>query len=211
MKEIQDINFGVKTWYLKPTFLIKIGTALMSLSLVLYILIITNRFADVLWKQVIGRSHIIQCMFMTFTVIGVAVAFLFYFYKIFGENSLLCFFVSISLGVIYVIEFIVFCGMFASHSKWNEYTDQVINHVSNTTDAASTWFLEKYNAKTSDSSALSKIVQDYCYSRTVGVKTALLLMSMIWVILYVLLLFVVLFEAKPNQGKTRDLRPGVEI
>lgn len=208
--EIQDINFGVKTWYLKPTFIVKIGTALMSLGLVLYILIITNRFADILWKQVIGRSHILQCMFMTFTVIGVAITFLFYFYKIFGDNSLLCFFGSVALGVIYVIEFIVFCGMFASHAKWKDYTTQIADHVSNVTDAATKWFLDKYRVKKDDSTALLKLVEDYCYSRTVGIKSVLLFMSMIWVIFYVLLLFVVLFEAKPEPAQ-KNLRPGVEI
>ena len=210
--QITDLNFGIKKWYLRPPVIVKIATALMTLILLIYMFVMGGKFSDVLWKSLFGKSHIIFVLFMAATMIAVALTFLFYFYKIFPERAMVCFFASIGCAAVFVLEYFVFCVGYISQSKCDDYAKEILNHVGNVTDAATEWFMKEYQVS-KESETLGDVVTKYARSRTVDVKGTLSGIAMVWIVLYVVLIFVVLFESKTESGNSqsvRDLTPGVE-
>ena len=210
--QIADLNFGIRKWYLRPPVIVKFSSALMTLVLLVYMFVMGGRFSDVLWKTVVGRSHVVFVLFMVITMISVALTFLFYFYKIFVDRAMICFFLSIALAAVFVVEYLAFCIGYVSQAKCEKYAELVIGHLKSAADAASSWFFENYHV-TAESDGLGDAVMKYARSRTVDLKSGLSGIAMVWIVLYVVLVFVVLFESKTdgtNQSGVRDLRPDVE-
>ena len=208
--KIEDLNFGVRTWYLKPTVIVKLLTALMTFVLLVYLFVMAGRFSDVLWKAVIGKSHLFLILFMVIAMITVGLSFLFSFYKIFPDHTSICLFVSIGAGAVYVLEYVILCIGYISEGRCDAYTRTIAEHIKGSTaDEATLWFLAKYKL-TQDSELIPEKVKEYVEARTVGAKGLLSAFSMIWIVLYVMLIFVFLFESKPEQARPQDLKPDVE-
>jgi hypothetical protein len=197
MQQLQDLNFGITRWFLRPPFLVKIGSAIISFILLIYIFVVTSRFADSIWKDAIGRGHVIICALMALTMICQCLMLLFYFYKTFSQVSNHFFFASLAFGTLYLV--IVFCACFVSTSKSNSYTATITSFLFNRTDAASAQtFIRQYSVDLHNEDGVANIVRQYVNKRTVSVKTGISIVSMLWLGIIALLYFVVLFEAKPD-------------
>jgi small-conductance mechanosensitive channel len=201
MRHLQDLNFGITRWFLRPPFLVKIGSALISFILLIYIFVATSRFADSIWKDAIGRGHVILCALMALAMICQCLALLFYFYKTFSQASSLFFFASLAFGALYLLLVIIFCAGFVSASKSESYTETITNFLFNHTDAASAQtFIRQYSVDLQNKDGVAAIVRRYVDKRTVSVKTGISIVSMFWLVIIALLYFIVLFEAKPDAA-----------
>lgn len=188
--------------FLRPASVVKMMVALMTFILLVYMFVTAGKYADVMWKTVIGRSHVLMVAVMAFTMISVALAFLFYFYKIFIDYSFLCFFISIGCAAVYMVEYIAFCALFVSDGNRESYSAMITAHVESTRDDATEWFRKKYGIE--GDTGIEQFVADYCSARTGSVKVGLSWTSMLWIVLYATLLFVVLFESPVDQGDNND-------
>jgi succinate dehydrogenase hydrophobic anchor subunit len=207
MRPIEDLDCGIRTRFLRPSFLVKIGSALVSTILLIYLFVLTSRYSDPIWKEVIGRRHSVFCMVLGLSMIFQCLTFLFYFYKVFHRISTLCFFLSAIASAVYLVLVVVFCAGFASASKAAPYAESITEFVANQTDsAAAKWFLKAFNAAGKDDEALAKVVGEYVADRTRGAKLGLSVVSMIWLVFMAVLYFVVLFEAKTNEGDDAQLQ-----
>jgi hypothetical protein len=199
MRPIEDIDCGVRKWYLRPTFFVKIGSAILSFGLLIYLFIVAGRCADVFWKTVIGRGHVIMCTLMALSMVLQCVSFLFYFYKIFPFFSLWFYYISIGFCFLYLLFVIVFCAGFASDSKLHKYSSMICDYLANQTTAEpAQWFISKYIVDLSNETAVATVVEDYVAARTVSVKSGISVVSMIWLVFIAILYFIVLFESKPD-------------
>lgn len=212
--EIQDLNFGITTWYLQPTFFVKIGSALMSFILIIILFVVTSRSSDSIWKLAIGRMECICFMFLAILLLVTIICFLFYFYKIYPDYSIYLFFISIGASVLYVFIFFISITAFCTKSKCNKYTNTFVTYCENNiNEDAVKKFLNKYKTDVS-SPEFKNIVEEYVKGRTTGTSGILMPSSLIWIIFIVLLYFTVLFEGKEidenRNPNIKPLRPNIE-
>lgn len=212
--EIQDLNFGITTWYLQPTFFVKIGSALMSFILIIILFVVTSRSSDSIWKLAIGRLECICFMLLAILLLVTVICFLFYFYKIYPDYSIYLFFISIGASVLYVFIFFISITAFCTKSKCNKYTNTFVTYCENNiNEDAVKKFLNKYKTDIS-SPEFKNIVADYVKGRTTGTSGILMPSSLVWIIFIVLLYFTVLFEGKEidenRNPNIKPLRPNIE-
>ena len=192
MKEIKDINFGIKKWYLMPTFYIKIGAALFSLILLIVLFVLSANFSDSLWKEIAGKSQLIFSALLVVCLIVSVLGFLFYFYKIFPDYSIHCFFLSLATTVIYLILVFFFAIFFGSKSRQDMLSSKINDFiVQNENDKKSIWFKNKYKVTEKN---LKECIQKYVSERTSQASKLIIIFSMIWLIFVAFLFFVTLFE-----------------
>ena len=212
--EIQDLNFGITTWYLQPTFFIKIGSALISFVLMIILFVVISRSSDSIWKLAIGRAECICFMLLAILLLVTVICFLFYFYKIYPDYSIYLFFVSIGAACLYVFIFFISIIAFCTSGKCKKYTETLVLFCKNNTDKnAVAKFLDKYKTDISSPDFIL-IAEKYAKGRTTSISSLLMPSSLIWVIFIVLLYFTVLFEGKETDERRnsniKPLRPNIE-
>jgi small-conductance mechanosensitive channel len=209
MPHLTDLNFGVTTWYLKPTLLARLGSALMSIILFFYLLIVASKYTDVIWKTVVGRSHAIICGFLTLSVLLVVVTFLFSYFKIFPGRVLACFYASVCLTAFYLLVVLIFAVGFVSTSKSRSYTERIVDFLKkDPRSGPAVWFVREFNVDLNNPES----VQTYVNARTLAVKSALSGMSMFWLAFVAIVYFIAVFEYTPEPVDTiRYVRADEEI
>ena len=206
MKEIKDINFGIKTWYLQPTFIVKILSILLSAVLLIVIFVISSKFSDKLWKSQVGKSQIIISTILFLTLILTVIFYLFYFYKIFPSYSIHCFFISLASSVLYFIFLIIFIISFGRNSRKDKLIQKVWNFIKNERNKnnCQKWFIDKYCKN-----MLKQAVNEYVNERTVKCTKTLLVISIVWLMVIAVLFFITIFESgkyeEQNISETLDL------
>ncbi|OHS96476.1 hypothetical protein TRFO_37332 [Tritrichomonas foetus] len=214
--EISDLNFGIKTWYLQPTFIIKISSVLFSVILQIVLFVLAARASDQLWKISIGRGECVTFLFLTVFLIATVLFFLFYFYKIFPNYSIYMFFASAGAAVLYVIFLFICCIAFCTKSNLSKSSSLIIGFIQNNPENKYVIaFLKKNNINSLSDSTLNEAVKKYAELRTTKTMSLLMPFSLIWIVLIVLLDFTALFESKDAEegqnSTTKPLRPNMEI
>lgn len=212
--EIQDLNFGITTWYLQPTFFVKVGSALMSFILMIILFVVTSRASDSIWKSAVGRSECICFMLLAVLLLATVICFLFYFYKIYPDYSIYLFFISVGAAVLYVFIFFISIVAFCTSNKCKKYTDALATFCQkNVEENVVKKFLAKYKTDVS-SPDFNKIVEKYVKGRTTSTSGILMPSSLIWIIFIIFLYFTVLFEGKDidenRNSNIKPLRPNIE-
>ena len=212
--EIQDLNFGITTWYLQPTFFIKIGSALISFILMIILFVVTSRSSDSIWKASIGRAECVCFMLLAILLLLTVICFLFYFYKIYPDYSIYLFFISIGSSVLYVLLFFICIISFCTKGKYTKYTKTLISYCQDHFGEKDvTNFLAKYKTDPS-SPTFTSTIEKYVKGRTTQTSNLLMPTSLIWIIFIIFLYFTVLFEGKETNERRNsnvmNLRPNVE-
>ncbi|KAK8886317.1 hypothetical protein M9Y10_041779 [Tritrichomonas musculus] len=212
--EIQDLNFGIKTWYLQPTFFVKIGSALISFILMIILFVVISRSSDSIYKAAIGRSECICFMLLAILLLLTVICFLFYFYKIYPDYSIYLFFASAGSSIFYVLIFFICIIAFCTKGKCKKYTQILVLYCQNNyAEKVVTNFLSKYKTDIT-SPDFNSIVEKYVKGRTTQTSNLLMPVSLIWIILIIFLFFTVLFESKDSEdgrnSNVMHLRPNVD-
>ena len=212
MPGIEDINFGIKTWYLQPTFFVKILSALFSAILQIIIFVIAARAADKLWKNAVGKGEILCMGLLTIFLVASVLLFLFYFYKIFPDFTIYMFFASIASVCLFTLLFFISCGVFGTQSKLKSATNELNTYINgHLTEKCVINFIKDKNIHSDD---FLSVLEEYTKSRTTSAMSLLMPFSFIWILLMAVLYFVVLYESSTTDDSNSivaPLRPNVNI
>lgn len=211
---IHDINFGITKWYLQPTFIVKIGSAVFSFILMVVLFVCVSRSADSLWKAVMGRTECIIYMILIILLIIPIITFLFYFYKIYPDHTTHLFFGSVISFILYTILFFIALIAFCTKSHSSTCTEKVLKYIqeNNQTDLVLS-FLSEYKDDI-EKNGLNTTVSNYVQKRTTKNSSLLMPFSLIWTIFVAFLYFITLFESKDSDERPNSnimqLHPNVE-
>lgn len=171
-----DLNFGIKKWYLQPSFIVRVFSILISLCFIYYIILNSIRVNNSIWKEAIGKSQVIVLLLIfIFTVLSIILFMMYYFKYSPNHNSIILFSLIGALLAEFIIVSIYVCFSTESVYKTNckkldEYLKQTHKTITNCT------------------------IEEFAKERTNGPMIYFLLLSFLWFVSMFVSLYYTLWE-----------------
>ena len=182
-----DPDFGITTWYLKPTFYAKIVWAVLSVAAIIYEIVLISMDLDKYYKTVVGEgSGVLAVFILIFTMISCA-GNVFYYFRTFPHFGKKVLYGACGTTAITLIFGIIYAAVFGA----TNHEQEVINTINSYNfkhggEPLVDWF-EQHIGGSSD-------IKKYADNRCTGAGSALLGLLITWFILQCVLLFVFLQE-----------------
>lgn len=198
-----DPDFGIRTWYLKPTFYLKIVWCLISLAVFIYTCVLLWMTNDPFFPKVVGTKQFTLSVFIFILIIISCLGNVFYHFKILKQFSTKILYGAAITTALSMILGISYAAAFGTE-KYEDKTYQKIwtYYIMHPTASEVQWM--KKHIEGDDMGAFAK----YTDNRCTGAGETLLGLLITWFILQCLLLFVYLQEDEYEDfGNTAPLVP----
>ena len=182
-----DPDFGIRTWYLKPTFFVKIIWALMSVAALIYEIVLISMDLDKYFKNVVGNgSGVLAVFVLIFTIISSACN-VFYYFRTFPHFGKIVLYTGCGATAITLIFGIIYAAVYGSTNHEQDVMNTINNYnLMHGGEPLAEW----YDQHIGTAENLKKYVDHRC----TGAGEALLGLLITWFILQGLLLFIFLQE-----------------
>lgn len=201
-----DPDFGIRTWYLKPSFYFKLLWGILSLSIVIYNIVLCWMTFDSYFNRAVGTGPGTLAIFIFIFVIISIAGNVITMFKLIPRFHNIILYASCGTTVFTMILGIIYASVFGNNTYEDKADQKAFSYLFKYPNNPETIWFKKHIAG-SDVGAL----YDYCDRRCTGAGEALLGLLITWFILQCFLLFVYLQEnelagyaaTEPlNQGNT---------
>ena len=186
-----DPDFGIKTWYLKPTFYAKILWVAMSAAAAIYVIVLMSMDFQEYYKVVIGSGSGTLALFIFFFILISVAGNLLYYYKVLPKFGKYVLYVSSATTAITLLFAIIYAAVFGNNENLkkteNEITNFNFNAKTENERRLKKWFQDKYGAG-------QEATTNYVKNRTTRAGSALIGLLLTWFLLQCALLFIFLQE-----------------
>ena len=199
-----DLDFGIKKWYAKPTFILKIFFIVLTIIMSIYLFHTCSLLSNSYFKTIVSRGPILFACFLAIFILISLTSFIVLIFRLFAalENniqtmSIIVLFVNIGFSAFYFIFSLIFIFSFCTDSCCTTYTKRLTNYIdTHINDTYVFKFLQSI-----DSSYLSRGSEDtqltiFISDRTVGLSVPLFGLSIIWTILLIVIYYSLLYNGQ---------------
>ena len=204
-----DPDFGIRTWYLKPTFFLKIIWGLLSIAALIYLIVLLWMDMDPFFPKACGTNQFSLALFLFLFIVLSSIGNVFYIFKNFGflqkikrYLTKILYVAAVTTGISMILA-ISYAGAFGTQKHEEDaHTKIMLYYFSHPTSDEAKWL-----SKHLDNGSVTAF-RDYADHRCTGAGEVILGMIIPWFILQCVLLFIFLKEDEYEEfGNTTPLAP----
>ena len=202
-----DLDFGVKKWYAKPTFLLKILFILLTIIISIYLFHVCSLLANPYFKTIISRGPILFGCFLAIFILISLTSFIVLIFRLFAALetniqtiSTIVLFINIGFSAFYFIFSLIFVFTFCTNSCCTTYTKRLTNYIdTHINDSYVFKFLQSIDSSYLSRGSDDEQINAFVSYRTIGLSVPLFGLSIIWVILLIIIYYSLLYNGQLSR------------
>lgn len=180
-----DLDFGIKTWYLKPSFYVKVVCGILSLSFIVYLIVLESKVNDIFFPTAcsgVPRNLVAAIIFFLIMTAAMCVV---YFkkllqYKLYATIAFIC------SEILILVLCISYSASFHGSSNFDKYYRKAMDYtLLNPNDKSVDYFRSKTNYdKASGEIERRELCYSYLHQRLGGACLTIIWLSLTWFITF---------------------------
>ena len=194
-----DLDFGVKTWYLRPTFLIRVLYIIVSVGITIHLFVACSLLSDDIFEKSVTKLSLVLASFLAISMIISLIFFILFIFKIVPEYQYISLLVTLISSVVYMILCIIFTFTCCSDSKCNTAQEKLSDFLNkNTQSNGVKEFISKNNI-TMPCTQKDEAIIAFCKARTTGLSKGTLGSSIAWLIVAIIVYYSLLYTGQVSK------------
>ena len=195
-----DLDFGVKTWYLKPSFIARVINAILSIIITIYLFNCCVLLSDHIYKEAISKFPLALCSILAISIIISTVSFIVMIFRLAAEFQFYISITSVCSALLFIALELAFIFACTTSSALNSAEFSMLKYLKeneNKSEVAD--FLTKLNSNLTIGKAIDKPLKVYLMERTTDIGSALFAMSFIWTLVSLYIYYYFLYTGSASK------------
>lgn len=199
-----DLDFGVKTWYLRPTFLIRVIYIVISVGIIISLYRTCDLLSDEVFKESVAKTPLVIATFLAIAMITSLLSFILFVFKIVPEYQFVTLLVTLISSVIYIVLLLIFVFMCCSESKCLLAQEKVSEYLNMNEESKEIQEFVKKNEIVLPATSSNEKIIEYCRERTTNLSKVIFGTSIFWLIITVLVYYSLLYTGQASKLVEQD-------